>query len=417
MIVAIVVLLALLLVWGLTGRKGASSRADRAVEQSHVVGVAPLVVSSGFRGEIAPGESIAVIAPFDGVVRRLVFAYGDPVEAGQVLLELDPSEVQRVRNEAESAYLKAAQTSADLGNWQSGPEMSRARRSLTSATLELRRTERRLDETRTLLDRGLVPRSEYENLEQQLQMQQMAVEAAQQDMALTSRRGQGGAQRIAALELTNAAERLETLSSEMGSARIAAPDAGIIVLPPASGQTSGDPGVRVGVRLSKGQTLGVIARAGALGVRFQLDESDVNAIKPGQPVTVTGPGFEGLTLRGRIASISGQANGAGEPGSKATFIATALLDPLAPDQARQVRIGMSANIDVLAYSNTRAITVPPQAIQGPMSDALVVVRERAGAGTRKVAIRVGRVAPDRVEVLSGLKPGDVVIWTTARRER
>jgi len=404
---AALVILALLLAWSLTAREPASP-GPASVEQTLVVRRSPLVIMKGFRGAIAVGDSVAIIAPFDGVVTRLNFAYGDHVGAGQVLAELDPSEIQRTRNEAESVYLKASQAAADMRNWQSGPEMSRARRGLTAATLDLSQTERRLQETRTLLDRGLVPRLEYETLEQQVLTQRMMVEAAEEDLRVTARRGEGASRRVAALEVANAAGRLGKLNADVEGATIVAPDAGIMVLPPTGGQNTGDPGVRVGMPLTRGQPLGTIARAGGLSVRFTLDEGDVNLIKPGQMVMVTGPGFQAV-LNGRVHSIAGQASADGTPG-KATFVATAQLDPLAADQAQQVRIGMSADIRVLSYRNMTAIVVPPQAVQGAGGSATVMVRDRGRKTSRRVAVKVGQVAPQGVEILSGLKPGEVVVW-------
>jgi len=412
MLVMLAVLMAAVLWKAAVGKPGAADSLAQT-EMSAVVAREPFVLGTGFSGEIAPGESIAVVAPFDGVVKRLAFTYGDQVGAGQVLAELSTADVQRARNDAEAAYLKAVGSSADLRDWQSGPEMSRARRGLTSATLELQQTERRMQETKKLLDRGLVPRLEYETLEQQLRSQKMSVEAAEQDLRLTAEQGQGVSRRIAALNLANAADRLASLNADIDGATIVAPDAGIIVLPPASNPGAGatDASVRVGARMTKGQPLGVIARAGGLGVRFQLDESDVNAITPGQAVTVSGAGFPGAVLKGRIQSVAGQATAGGAQGGKASFVATALLDPLAPEQARQVRIGMSANLNVITYSNPSALTVPPQAIQGAGDGAYVLVRDAPRGEPRKVTVRVGKVAPDKVEVLSGLKPGDRVIWT------
>jgi len=411
----LVVLAALIaaVLWKVVAGKPRAANGMAQTEMTAVVSRAPFILGTGFSGEIAPGESITVIAPFDGVVKRLSFAYGDQVGGGQVLAELDPSDVLRARNDAEGAYLTALSSSADLRDWQNGPEMSRARRSLTSATIDLQQTERRAQETKMLLDRGLVPRAEYETIEQQLRSQKMTVEAAEQDLRLTAERGGGVSRRVAALDLANATERLASLNADIEDATVVAPDAGIIVLPPTGNQSAGatDVSVRVGARMSKGQPLGVIARAGGLGVRFQLDESDVNSITPGQAVTVSGAGFPGALLKGRIQSIAGQATGGGSQGGKATFVATALLDPLTPEQARQVRIGMSANLNVITYSNPSALTVPPQSLQAGGDGTYVTVRGAGRGDPRKVQVRIGKIGPDRVEVLSGLKPGDTVIWT------
>ncbi len=394
------------------GRKPAAKAPGQA-ERSYVAGKYPFSISTGFRGEIAPGESVAVIAPFDGILKRLHFAYGDRVEAGQLLAEFDTADVQRSRNEAESAYLKSAQSAAQFQDWENGPEMSRARRGLTNATLDLQQAERRLAETKVLFDRGLVARMEYENQQQQIRSQRMAVEAAEQELRLTAERGRGSYRRVAALDLDNSSNRLSTVSADMSGARVIAPDAGIIVMPPAAGQAKPDSAIAVGARLTKGQPLGIIAKAGALGVRFQLDESDVNAIKIGQAVTVTGAGFAGPPLKGRIHSIAGQAAGDGASSGKATFVAMALLDAIPAEQARQVRIGMTANLNITAYTNPSVIVLPLQAIQDPSGNPYVLVQVSKRKPPRQTSVKLGKASATHVEILSGLVPGQRVVWTEA----
>jgi HlyD family secretion protein len=130
---------------------------------------------------VVPGDSIDIVAPFDGVVRRLGFEYGTSVAAGQVLVELDPGEISQRRNEAEAAYLKASKSAETLADWSSGTEMARARRAVDAAVLDLADLERRMAETKGLLDRGLVARGEYDSLVQQKRNQEMVLAGARQD--------------------------------------------------------------------------------------------------------------------------------------------------------------------------------------------------------------------------------------------
>jgi len=388
---------------------GDAAPAGPSAEQSLVVSRQPFVASIGFTGTIVPGDDIGITAPFDGTVKAVGFLYGDRVAPGQMLVELETSELEQSRNEAESAYLKAAQTAAEMRDWANGPEVSRARRAAATAAFDLRETERKLQETKALLDRGLVARSEYDGIVQQQRTQQMSAAAADEDLRAAFRRGEGANRRVAALELENARARLARLDAASDAAVVRAPDSGIIVRPPSEKTELAESGIHVGGRLSKGQLIGSIARAGGLAVAFRLDEADVNRIRIGQPVSVTGPGFGGVALNGKIFSIAGEA-GTAVGGVKASFAATVRLDPLTPEQAQQVRIGMSASIAVITYTNPHALVVPPQAVQGAAPAVTVTVRDRSGR-KRAAAVQIGQVAPDGVEILSGLKAGETVIWT------
>ena len=400
--------------WWWPGAKTASATA--MIEKSLVVKREPFSSTINVMGTIAPGNGLDITAPFDGTIKSIRFAYGDLVTQGQILAELDLSDLEQSRNEAESAYLKAAQASNDMTSWTSGPEVSRARRAATSAMYELSDTENKMRETKALLDRGLVPRSEYDGMIQQQRSQKTSLVAAQEDLEIALRRGQGPNRRLAELDLKNAQLRLAKLAAQFDGAILRAPEDGIIVRPPVDAGSAGAAieALHVGSRLAKGQLIGTIARAGGLGVTFRLDEADINRIRTGMPVMVTGPGFGELSLSGQVSSVAGEAGNDTASGTgKASFTATARLNALTPEQAARVKIGMTAMVIVIAYSNPNAIVVPPEAVQGAAPAATVNVRDPKTGKPAPRIVRLGLVSPTGAEILAGLKPGDEVMWSVA----
>jgi multidrug efflux pump subunit AcrA (membrane-fusion protein) len=392
-------------------RRGDAAASNGVVgEQSAVIQTRPFVSTIGVSGMIAAGPGGEVTAPFDGVVRTVSFLYGEPVEQGQVLAVFDVSDVASRRNEAEAATLKADQTAADYANWSSGPDVSRARRAVAMANSDLQDVQRRIDETKTLLDRGLVPRGEYDDLVRQRQAREVAVAAAQQDLTVVMRRGEGPNRRVAALELQNARIQLTALNGQVARAVVRAPVRGVMVRPLAD-KPDAVTAIHPGLQMTKGQLIGAVAAPDALVVTFKLGEIDANRVRPGQTVTVTGPGFSGLALTGRVTSVAGEATPPSAGNPTATVAAMARLEGLTPEQAAVVRIGMSANIVIDVYRNPSAIVAPPAALQGAAPAATVTVKDRRTGQARSTPVRLGQVTPDGVEVLSGLKPGDVVVWT------
>jgi HlyD family secretion protein len=391
-------------------RPHAGKGAQASAMQSAVIQARPFTSTLGVTGMITPGDVVAVTAPFDGKVNQVGFDYGAPVGHGQILVALDTSEVRQRRDEAEAEYLKASQAAAEMANWSSGPEVSQARRSEGSAQYDLADTARKITETKVLLDKGLVARDELDGLIQQQRSQQIAVVAAHQELFEALKKGDVASRRVAFIEKATAKARLDELSAESDGALVRAPVTGVLVHPPGEkGDSAGQP-LHVGMALTKGQLIGAIAHPGGLAVSFQLSEADANRVHPGLRVAVTGPGFEGVDLNGTIASVAGEATPASGGEGAITFAASARLDPLTPAQASIVRIGMSASVSIDLYRNPSALVAPPGAIQGDAPDTYVMVKQGAGQ-PRRVAVRIGRIAPDGVEILSGLKPGNVVIWS------
>lgn len=407
---ALVLIVALLVAVPLWWWKPApAADASAVATQEMVVARRPFNATMSLVGTIVPGDGIDIVAPFDGTIATTGFAYGDRVTRGQLLVAVDTADLEQRLGDAEAAYLKARQSDDEIATWTSGQEASRARRTVAGATYDLADTRRRLSETKTLLDKGLVARSEYDSLQQQMQSQNLALAAAREDYAAVLRRGAGDNRRLSLLALNHAEARFGTLRAQAAAALVRAPQGGIVVRPPA-GKSDAAEDVHPGMQVAKGQLIGTIVQPGGLAVSFNLDERDVNTIRVGQRVTVIGAGFAGA-LQGSVTRVAGQASAATGAANKSTFVAIARLDPPPADQAASVRIGMTGTVTITTFSKPSAIVVPPAALIGAAPAAQVMVKR--GGTTQAVAVTIGHVAPDGVEILSGLKVGDTIVWSSA----
>ncbi|MCA6244208.1 MAG: HlyD family efflux transporter periplasmic adaptor subunit [Phenylobacterium sp.] len=404
-----VALFALLALW-LYAR--ARSTTEPAQTQSVVVQPAPFKATIDVAGVIAAGERVDVVAPFDGPVARLEFTYGDPVSQGQVLMRMDVSDLGQRLRDAKSAYLKAQQVAADMRNWSSGVEVSRARRTLQSAELDSADARRKATETRMLLDRGLVPRSEYEALTQQLRSQELSAATAREELSAALRRGQGPNREMAELDLRSATARLTELEEQQAKATTVAPVAGVFVRPASAAGAEGD-GIHVGQRLARGQLVGSIVQGDSLTIEVPLNEADANRVKVGQRAEISGGGFGTTKLNGHVISVAGEARPSPAGNGSSVVMARVRMDHLPTGQQQLARIGMTANVAIVVYETAAALVVPPQALLGSAPEVRVMVIPKAGAA-RSVKVLPGQATPDGVEVKSGLKAGDTVVWSVPR---
>ncbi|HEJ3161079.1 TPA: biotin/lipoyl-binding protein, partial [Pseudomonas aeruginosa] len=196
------------------------------------VRAAPLVHQIGLVGRLEPGRVVTLAAPFAGNVEALLVEPGQRVAEGQELLRMDTREIAVQVREAQSALLKARRTLQDLRDWERGEDMARVRRALRSAQLAQSSTERKLRETRELFQRGIVPRNELDDLEQQASQQRMDLEAARREVESTRAKGQGENRQIAEMDLANASVKYETLQAQLDGRTVRAPFAGIVVAAP-----------------------------------------------------------------------------------------------------------------------------------------------------------------------------------------
>lgn len=370
---------------------------------SHRVSEGPFAITQSFSGRIAPGEQVEVLSPGDASVIEIGFAFGDRVEAGQVLFRLDPDDVWRQEAEARIAYLTAEESARKILAWEQGPEMRRAERGLENARHQLEDIQRRHDEAKRLFERGLIARVEMESQQNSLRQAREGLETAREELAATRARGTGTERSVTLLQQGLAATRLKDASG--GGPVIVAPRAGIMVRAP-SGNAGQETGPKVGGKVSKGQSLGVIAALDGLDVVFRVDEADLALLEPGTPAVVSGPGFSGRHLKGRLLSVAGEAEPSGS-GERTQFSARVRLDPLDPRDAAIIRIGMTGHVSLTLYEAERALSVPVPALV----DGRPQLRVRQADGTAVIRdVTLGRIGPERAEVLSGLAAGETVVW-------
>ncbi|WP_054917307.1 efflux RND transporter periplasmic adaptor subunit [Pseudomonas sp. NBRC 111138] len=369
----------------------------------------PLVHQIGLVGKIEPDTTVVLTAPFDGNVLANLVEQGQRVEAGQVLLRMDPATLEVQLRDALSAQLKARRTVQEMQDWGSSPTVSRARRSLRTAEMTAGNTQRKLTESENLFKRGIIPRNELDDLKQQTQQQQLDLAAARSELQQALDQGQGEYRQIAEMELTNATVKYEALQTLLEGKEVKAPFSGIVV--PAPGGTSTAQGggtnnapVQAGSKVSQGQVLFGLANIEQLKIVAKVSELDINQLRQGQTVEVMGDGFDGERLTGSVSVVSGLAIASDSQGS-AQFPVTLSIPTLTPKQLQRVRLGMSARLTIVTYNNDQAIVIPSQAIQADMT---VEYRAAMDKPVERVKVTTGQSTPQGVEVF-GLEAGLVRI--------
>jgi multidrug efflux pump subunit AcrA (membrane-fusion protein) len=399
------VLIALLVGAGLALR-GVAEGPATATEQWLAVQPGALEHQIGLVGKIEPDTTLTLTAPFDGNVQANLVEQGQRVEAGQILLRMDPSTLEVQLRDALSAQLKARRSVQEMQDWDNGPTVSRARRSLRTAEMTAGNTQRKLTESENLFQRGIIPRNELDDLKQQVQQQQLDLASARSELQQAQGQGRGEYRQIAEMELTNATVKYDALHQLLDGKEVKAPFSGIVV--PAPGNTSSSQGsgnnapIQAGSKVSQGQVLFGLANIERLKIVTKVSELDINQLHQGQAVQVLGDGFEGERLSGSVNVVSGLASASDSQGS-AQFPVTLSIPRLTPQQLQRVRLGMSARLTIVTYNNDQAMVIPSQAI-GP--DMTVEYRETMDQPVERVTVTTGKATAQGVEVF-GLKAGFV----------
>ena len=383
-------------------------QAAPAETRIHLVEPQPLRAVVTVIGQLAPRREIDVTSPMTGKIAAVHVAYGASVEAGQALVELDVTETTAQHREAEATFIAARERHERAENWEGSVEVSRARRNVTKARIDLEDSRSQLDETAFLLERGVIPTAEHEAARRNFENRRLDLEAAEQDLAVIKEQGASGGQ-IARLELANAQARLEELAETLRLAVLRAPIPGVVMGPrdaPSTEDRSQDRLV-AGSSVVYGERLLTIGDIEGLSVVGRVDELDVALIRSGAPVTVRGDAFPDFDLRAAVGRVSSEALATNPGDSPPAFELVAVVDELTEQERALVRIGMSATLEILVRDETDVLLAPVEAVA--IRDGETTVELIEGDAVRTARVTTGMTTFSSVEIVEGLRPGDRIL--------
>lgn len=390
----------------LRGPAETSPAASAGAVRSVVVRPAGVTTTLTVAAEIAPRREVPVRAPVDGTVGVMHVQPGSAVEAGEPLLDLDVAQVRIERRAAEIAHLRAKAEVDALRAWESGVEVSGARRALTKARLASEAAKARAAEVAFLVEQGLTPAGRLTAAEREQRTHELDLEAAQQDLDAVLHKGREGLE-VARLELANAVDALAKLDEVLSHSTLAAPVAGV-VLPGRRGPGHA-PFPTAGASVEAGAPLLTLGDMEGLTAKGRVDEVDIPSVRQGLGVRITGPAFPGLELTGRIVHVSSRASRAGGGRSLPSFSLVAAVDKIGPQERAAVRLGMSADMEIVIYDAPDALVVPVSAVDLSAGQPRVRLLDPGSDTPRLVDVAVGTTIVDGVEILHGLSAGDRVL--------
>lgn len=265
------------------------------------------------------GSIVPVSSKIPGKVLTIFVNEGDAVQAGQVLAQVDLSDLENEKAKAEAAVaaakarlenltaLSAPQFQQPLPGGSNFNATSQAQAALAQAQARLSQAERDYKKMETLFAQGAISavkrnqaKASYESAEQNVALAQQNAAAAQaaasrpiQPRLIPSGGSANQAVAMAAAQLKQAEQALASLKEAGTQGEVIAPCDGIISL-----KTVSD-----GQVVAAGQSLFSLTQTGDLWINAQIDAGQINRLKEGQKVDYTVADFEGRLFTGELYEI------------------------------------------------------------------------------------------------------------------
>ena len=388
------ILLAIVLIGGLSAAKGRNKATEVRMEQ---VEKRDLVASVTASGQVQPHTKVDLASDITGRIVRLAVKEGDNVKKGQFLLEIDPSQYRASAERAAAAVASARSQAATAS-----PTLTQARRNY-ARLLALKKE-----------NPTLVSDEQVEQLKTQVDVAQAQLESARNGIA-------------------QASASLRDAESQLGKTSIFAPMTGKVTrLNVREGETA-----IMGTLNKDAATLLTISDMSVLETKVKVDETDVSRIALGDSTVIQIDAFPDTTFVGRVSEISNSslkasAGGSTNPADQAINYEVTITLVNAPTTTRP---DFSATAKVITDARKNVLSIPIIALtvreDSVKQDSGAVTLAKAAptkqVGKRDVEgvfvvgadnkvtfkpVKVGIAGEKYFEVVSGLKEHEKIVGGT-----
>lgn len=429
----------------------------------------PLRISVTARGSLNAAETLRMTSGIEGRTTILSIApEGTQVREGEVVCELDATAMVEKRiqqaitvGNAEAAGVKARQT-LEIQESQNRSDVERARQAIEFANQDLQmflegerrmqleqaqqavdlaredqqRARDRLTWSEKLSDRGFLTANELEADKIALHRAEVTLQQATRSLELleTFRIQRRESELRAAVEearregervelqakarlvdfesdvrtcqatLSLEQQKLSRLEAQIEMAKIRAPRHGYVVY---AQRDTDEPPIQAGAEVREREEILSIPSSDGMIAAVKLHESVLKQVHVDQPCVATIDALPGVVLQGRmsfVAMLPDQNTRWMNPNLR---VYRADVTITSPNPA--MRPGMSCAVEILVDELTDATYVPVQAVFRDARGNASFVSDDGRVERREV--RVGRFNDLWVQILDGLKPGEVVLMS------
>ncbi len=372
------------------GQAGTTAPTGTPVETG-VARLGDIQASSSATALLEGYRDITVAAEIGGTIAKLYVDDGVRVKTGQMLVELDHTQLD-ANVASTQAQLDGARAQLAIAKSATRPQqLAQAEAALRQAQAALDLAQKNYDRQQELFKAGVISKAAIDAAETQLKQAQSGYDAAQQAVSLAQEGARTEDIQAAQAVVDGLVAALTIAKDSQRKAYIKAPFAGQItkVLPEEHEMVS--PGMAV---------LGIVDDS-KMELTVGVSGEIVSKLAPGQPVNVS---LEALasTFKGQVTAI----------GVKGDSVSGTFPVKLALDNADGKLLSGMVGTVVLPTATRRNVIVLPRETVQYMKDGtyvMLAVTENGKALARSRKVELGLDAGQYLEIKSGLAAGDELI--------
>lgn len=365
------------------------------------------VVSSG---KVISNLDVDIKCKASGEVIKLPFDVSDMVKKGNLLLELDPVDEQRLVRQAHSqlsasqARLINAQENMAIAEQNLITERQRAASNIKSVEVRANDSRMKADRVKELLTKKLSSQEEYETASTASAQAAADLEAAKirlEELKTQARAIELTRQQVlmAESQVENDKIALDIAEQRLADTKVVAPINGVVT----------SRLVQIGQIISSGisnvgggTTAMTLSDLSHIFVLASVDESDIGKVFLEQAAKITVDAFPGKKFEGKVVRIATR-------GVNVSNVVTfeVKMEVISSDK-NLLRPEMTANVDITAVEKNNVLLVPMDSILRKEGKSFVTLWKEGNIKEEKL-VEVGFSDGQKLEILGGINEGEAVI--------
>jgi membrane fusion protein (multidrug efflux system) len=359
-----------------------------------------LDVILSYTGDVLPNRQTPIFAKTSGYIRAIYADRGQAVRTGQLLVEIEPTEMETALDQTRAAVASAQ---AALQVARSNLEAARAnllnqQALLSRAQAVLANDQRQAERMAELFGKGLVSaqdrdnaRTAFESSQAAVRAQEAQVRVAHVQIATTESQVHLAETQV---EQQRAAQRMAQM--RLDDTRIVAPFDGYVA------QRILEVGAAVSAQAAATSNASVailtIQDIDPVKVQIEIPERDVPRVRSGNIVRLATDAYPDRRFVGTVARVVHAL----DPRTRTMGVEVDIANP-----ERLLKPGMYARVDLVLETRRGALLVPLEVLTGIDNRPSVLVVRNGRVAT--VPVELGPTSGSSVQIVKGLAPDDQVI--------
>jgi HlyD family secretion protein len=347
-----------------------------------------LVVSTN--GIVEPIERTDIFAPVDGFAAVLKVREGSRIGRGELLVRLQSQQTMTSLAEAKAALLQARFQAHAIVAGPPKEELAAVDSSTAESELQLKQLQQELLQEKSLLQKEATTRWAVENLQKQVDLLELRIEALRQKKQNLLNRYSAEEKQWEGNRVIELTKQVDLLEQQLRMGSVLSPRSGVLFSLPIKPESY----------INKGQLLAEIYEPGQVRLCAYVDEPDLGRIELGQQTIIEWDGMPDKQWAGEVERRAEQVVALGNRSVGFVFCRIeGRPDELIPN--------INVKVQIVTSRKTSALVVPRSAVFNQNGQPTVMVVDGENAVLKTVV--PGLITPQEIEILKGIDEGSRVV--------